>query len=52
MTRDDYLMILVALGCLSVAVLIQSAEIARIREDVAFTRLAASAAFTESEREP
>jgi hypothetical protein len=49
-TRDDMLWILVSLGILSVAVLLQSRELARLRDEVAFAKLAASAAFI-TERE-
>lgn len=47
MTRSDYLWLLVSMGVLSVAVLLQSRAIARLQEDMAFTKLAASAAFTQ-----
>lgn len=50
--NDDLMWLMFAVGVLSVAVLLQAAELARLRDDVTFVRLAASAAFTERELEP
>jgi hypothetical protein len=49
MNRRDDLWALVSIATLAVAIILQGAELARLRKDMQFVQLAASAAFTGSE---
>ena len=50
MTRDrDHLWMLLCVGALAIGALLQAAAIRRLQDDMAFTKLAASAAFITEE---